>query len=326
MKKIIVLIALGLTSVSFGQQTGILSNFLLNDYYYNPAIAGSRPVHMANVSYRNQWVGFEGAPSLIMGNFYGSIKNKGKHGYGLSMISEKIGITQNTSFYVNYAHHFKLSDQVRLGLGIQPGFIQYRVRLYEAQLADENDDVLTGNVYSANAFDVSAGFNLYSDKFFVMASAQHLLGKEIKFTSYNSNLEFHYNFIAGYNYKFKKKNIELQPSVMAKYTKPVPFQITGLLKATFNGKYWVGLLYRTSDAVGITAGLRIKERIAVSYGYDYTLSDLSKYQHGSHEVMLSFTITKEKPSLEEEDDKLNNSILDEMKKEVEKEEKKDDKE
>ena len=319
------LILIGLVVLSFtgnAQQRGILSNFLLNDYYYNPAIAGSKPVHVANMSYRNQWVGFEGAPNLIMGNFYGSAKNLGKHGYGVSLISERTGITQNTAVYANYAYHIKLSESLKLGLGIQPGFMQYRVRLYDAQLADDNDEVLTGTVYSANAFDVSTGFHLYSDKFFLMGSMHHLLGNELKFTSYNSNLEYHFNGIAGFNIRFKKKNFMLQPSALVKFAHPVPLQVTGMLKGVFNDQFWLGFLYRTDDAVGVTAGLRIKERISVSYGYDYSISDLSAYQNGSQEVMLSFTITKEKPSLAEEDDELNNSILEEMKKEMEEKEKK----
>jgi len=51
------------------------------------------------------------------------------------------------------------------------------------------------------------------------------------------------------------------------------------------------------------------------------LSKLSNYQSGSHEIVLSFNLTKEKPTLEEEDDKLNNSILDEMKDNMEKDKK-----
>ena len=316
-KFLLIIFGVALAGNSIAQQRAVYSNFLLNDYYYNPAIAGSKTVHIANVSYRNQWVGFEGAPSLIMGNFYGSLKNKGKMGYGVSLISESTGITQNTTVYLNYAHHFRLSDNIKLGLGIKPGYMQYRVRLYEAQLADEGDEVLTGNIYSASALDMSAGFHLYSPKFFVMGSVQHLLGKEVQFTSYNSNLTFHYNAIAGYNIKFKKNKFELQPSVMLRYTEPVPIQITGMLRAMFAGKFWVGLLYRTDDAAGISLGLSIKERFTVAYGYDYTISELSKHQSGSHEVMLSFVITKKKPTLEEEDDKLNNSIMEEMKKKME---------
>ncbi len=301
------------------QQRAGYSNFLLNNYYFNPAIAGSKNVHEANIAYRNQWVGFSGAPTLMMANFQGSVRNRGKAGYGVSVISERKGITQNTTVYLNYAQHFRLSEKIKLGLGIQPGYMQYRVRLYDAQIADAGDEVLTGTVYSANALDVSAGFHLYSDKFFVMGSAHRLLGKQIKFTSYNTNLEFHFNGIAGYNFdiKTKKKKIfQLQPSVLVRYAKPVPLQVTGMLKGTYDGKYWLGFLYRSSDAIGVTAGIKIKDRLTVGYGYDYTISRLSNYQSGSHEVMLSFIITKQKPSLEEQDEKLNNSILEEMQNEL----------
>ncbi len=319
----IFLLIIGLTFAgnSMAQQQGVYSNFLMNDIYYNPAIVGSKKVHIANMSYRKQWVGFAGAPTLMTGNFYGSLRNQGKIGYGVSLTSENTGITQNTTIYLNYAHHFKLTETLKLGLGVKPGLMQYRVKLYDAQLADEGDEVLTGNVYSASALDMSAGFNLYSEKFFVMASASHMLGNSIKFTAYNSNLAFHFNGIAGYNFRFKKKKFELQPSVMVKYVNPIPVQVTGMLKGTFSNKFWVGLIYRSNDAVGLSAGLNIKERFTVAYGYDYTLSRLSNFQSGSHEVMLSFIITKKKPTLEEEDDKLNNSIMEEMKLKMEEKEK-----
>tara|TARA_R110002072_G_scaffold291008_1_gene458898 strand:- start:14565 stop:15575 length:1011 start_codon:yes stop_codon:yes gene_type:complete len=327
---IILLISLFFSFGVNSQQRAVYSNFMMSDYYHNPAIAGTKDVHVANVSYRNQWVGFSGAPSLIMANFYGSLKNKKKVGYGASIISEKTGLTQNTAIYLNYAQHFKLSDNLKLGLGIKPGFMQYRIKLYDAILADEGDNVLTGNVYSANALDLSAGFNLYSDKFFIMASVQQLLGKGLRFTSYNENLNFHYNAIFGYNFLFKKKNIQIQPSLMMKYTSPVPIQYTGMVKTTFNEKYWFGLLY-TGDmnfstsqypinAAGISLGMTFKERFMVGYSFDYTLSKISKYQSGSHEIMLTFVITKNKPTLEEEDDKLNNSIMEELKKKMEEKE------
>lgn len=315
MKAIIIITALLLTGSSIAQQRGIVSNFLMSDYYYNPAIVGSRGISMANIAYRNQWVGFSGAPSLVLGNFNGSVKGLGKHGYGITFMSERTGITQSTAAYVNYAYHIKLGEKTKLGLGVQPGFLQYRVRLYDAQLADENDEVLTGTVYSANAFDFSTGFNLYHEKFFLMGSLHHLLGDEIRFTSYNTNLEYHLSGIAGYNFKLKK-GTTIQPSVLVKYARPVPVQYTAMLKAEFKNKFWVGLLYRSDDAVGINLGLNFKERFSLMYAYDYTVSSLANYQTGSHEIALSIKITKEKPSLEEEDDKLNNSILDEMKKEM----------
>jgi len=322
MKSLLTIIFIvSICSFAKAQQQGVYSNFLMNDYYYNPAIAGSKDVHMANLSYRNQWVGFEDAPVNMNANFYGSVRNKGKAGYGGSIVSEKSGLVNNTGIYLNYAQHFKLSKKLKLGFGIQPGYIQYRVKLYDAVLADQGDEVLTGSVYAANAIDVNAGFHLYSKKFFLMGSLQHLLTKQIQFTSYNSNLAFHYNAIVGYTLDFPKKKFELQPSFMIKYTNPIPMQWTGMLKGTFNNKIWAGLLFRSDDALGLSVGIKLKERLNIGYGFDYSVSKIRKYNSGSHEVMLSFVITKKKPTLEEEDDKLNNSIMEDMKKKMEEKEK-----
>lgn len=322
MKSLLTIIFIvSLCTFANAQQQGVYSNFLMNDYYYNPAIAGSKDVHVANLSYRNQWVGFEDAPVNMNANFYGSVRNKGKAGYGASIVSEKSGLVNNTGIYLNYAQHFKLSKKLKLGFGIQPGYIQYRVKLYDAVLADQGDEVLTGSVYSANAIDVNAGFHLYSKKFFLMGSMQHLLTRQIQFTSYNSNLAFHYNAIVGYTFDFPKKKFELQPSLMIKYTSPVPMQWTGMLKGTFNNKIWAGLIFRSDDALGLSLGIKLKERLNIGYGYDYSVSKIRKYNYGSHEVMLSFVITKKKPTLEEEDDKLNNSIMEDMKQKMEEKEK-----
>lgn len=321
MKKTVIflLFIIVLPMSAMSQQRAGYSNFLLNNYYFSPAIAGSKNVHEANIAYRNQWAGFDGAPTLIMANFQGSVKNNAKNGYSVSAISERKGLTQSATIYINYAQHFRLSEKIKLGLGVQPGYMQYRVRLYDAQLADAGDEVLSGTVYSANALDLSAGFHLYSDKFFVIGTMHRILGRQIQFTSYNSNLAYHIDGIAGYNFNIKtksKKIFQLQPSVLVRYAKPVPLQVVGMLKGTYDDKYWLGFLYRSSDAIGVSAGIKIKERLTIGYGYDYTISRLSKYQSGSHEVMLSFVITKKKPSLEEEDEKLNNSILEELQNEV----------
>ncbi len=310
---------LALSISGFSQQLVGYSNFLMNDYYFNPAISGSQNVQEANLSYRNQWVGFEGAPVLLMGNFMGSYKNEGKIGYGATIISERKGITDNTAIYVNYAHHFRLSENIKLGLGIRPGYMQHRVRLYDAIIADAGDEVLTGTVYSANAIDVNAGFHLYSSKFFVMGSFQRLLGRQIQFTSYNSNLSFHFNTIAGYTYRFqnsKKKQMEIQPSLMVRMVRPLPVQVTGMLRFTYENKFWGGLLYRSDDAIGIMAGMKIRERLDIGYSFDYTISSLSNYQSGSHEVMLSFIISRKKSSIDDEDDELNKSILEEIQKDI----------
>jgi type IX secretion system PorP/SprF family membrane protein len=320
-----ILIAVLACSVNnaIAQQQAVYTNFLINNYYYNPAIAGSRQVHVANLSYRNQWAGFEGAPVSIMGSFYGSHRNQGKHGYGALIMTDKAGLTQRTGIYANYAYHLKMGNKVKMGLGIQPGYVQYRITLYDVRMADLGDDVLTGNILSQNAIDLNGGFHVYSDKFFVMGSVSQLLGDAVKFTTFNPSLKMHYTAIAGYNIMSKKKKPKktvVQPAIMMKYTSPVPPQFDFMLKAIYNKKIWGGLTFRTNDAASICIGYDLKERYSFGYSFDYSISGINRYQSGTHEIVMSFVLTKNKPTLDQKDEELNNSIMDEMKKEKHKEE------
>lgn len=300
------------------QQQLVFTDYMMNSHYFNPAIAGSKTVHEANITSRNQWAGFEGAPSTLLGSYHGSLKNNGKVGYGIMLVSERVSLIQNTGFYLNYAQHFKLNDKVKLGFGIQPGFIQYRIKLYDAQLADEGDDVLTGNILSSNGIDFNGGFHLYSDQFFLMGSVKSLLGESIEFTSLNSSLNKHYTLIAGYNFKLKNKPWVIQPSFLAKGTDPVPSQFSLMAKMTYDDKFWGALLYRTENAAGVSIGIKLKKRISIGYAYDYSLWGIRNYNNGSHEIVLSFVTTPPKKlTLEEEDDKLNKSIMDDLRKQLE---------
>jgi len=296
---------------SNAQQQFVFTNYLLNQNYYNPAFAGSEKVHTASLGYRNQWVGFEGAPVTLQANFYGSYNNMRKHGYGISIMSDRSGLMQNTNFHLNYAYHINLTDSIRMGFGIRPGYIQYNIKLYDAQLADPIDDVLTGNILSTNALDLNAGLYIYSNKFFFSASMRHMMGKAISFTGFNYGLAKHYTMIGGYNFKIPKKKIVIQPSFLFQYVSPAPIQMSFMLKTTYNNKYWAGLTMRTQDAVGIAAGISLWGRLSIGYAFDYSLGDVRSYNSGTHELMISFITTKTKPTLDEEDEDLNNGIFEE---------------
>lgn len=303
--------------VSFGQQQSVFTNVLANPLHYSPAYVGSTNYHEVSFYNRTQWAGFKDAPRNFYLNFHGSFKNRAKHGYGVQVLTEQTGLLGKTGIYLNYGYQVKMSPKWKMGLGIRPGFVQYRVRLYDAVIADAGDPIFTGNSYSGNAFDVSAGFRLYSSKFEFSGSIDHLIGKGLNLNSYNQNLQFHYTVMSSYKFQLKK-NWEVRPAVLFRYTNPVPPQVSILAQLSYQDKYFGGLNFRTNDAIGIFLGFRLKNRLSITYGYDYSYTKIRKYSAGSHEIGISFVITKNRPSLEEEDDKLNNSILEDIQKEIDK--------
>ena len=308
------------TSSVFAQQQSLHTHYLLNPFYYNPAVAGSDNVLQANLNYRSQWTGFEGAPKTFTGSLYGSIKNKMKHGLGTMLFSDRTGLTSRTGIYFNYAYHVKLSDNVRMGFGVTPGLLQYRVRLYDAKLADAGDDLLTGNVLSETALDMNGGFHIYGKKFFVSFSASQLLGKQVPVLSFNDQLNMHFNFMGAYTFS-TKKNWEFQPSTLIRFIPSVPLQADFSLKTIYNKNIWVGLTYRLDDAASLSLGYILKNRLTIAYAYDYSYTNIRQYNSGSHEIGLVYILTSKRKSLDEKDEELNNSIMDANKKKKEKEEK-----
>ena len=97
--------------------------------------------------------------------------------------------------------------------------------------------------------------------------------------------------------------------IMAQYTSYIPLQYAAMLKVTFDDKMWISGSYRSNQSAGLTLGVNFKQRYGLYYGYDMTFNPLIRHNTGSHEVGISFILNKKKPTLEEEDDQLNNSIL-----------------
>ena len=115
MKKLLVISTFVCLAIGgHAQQQYTFTNFMMNDYYYSPAVAGMKNVHLANIGYRSQWTGFDEAPKTLYANFYGSVNNKGKHGYGVSILNDRSGLVSNTGFLVNYVYHLKINQRQKL--------------------------------------------------------------------------------------------------------------------------------------------------------------------------------------------------------------------
>lgn len=70
---ILLLFSMLINKINIAQQLPINTNYVLNNYAYNPAVAGSKPHAVASVNYRNQWVGFQDAPKTYMVSLHSTV-------------------------------------------------------------------------------------------------------------------------------------------------------------------------------------------------------------------------------------------------------------
>ena len=315
---ILIVVLLAVTGLQ-AQQLPVFTNYLLNSYAYNPAVAGSSPNATINLNYRNQWVGFNDAPKTYLASAYGGVGKQRKVALGGLVASDNTGLLSRTSGYVTLAYHVTLSKNYKLGFGISAGMIQYRIRLYDAKVADKGDDLLSGNILSNNVFDSNAGLYLYSKKLFVGISGSQYLANKITWVNSQRHLSPHFYGMAGYTFDINK-NFSLQPSVLIKYNQPTPIQPEFSLRGYYKNIFWLGASFRTKDAISALAGFTLKEKLKIGYAYDFPISKLRSYTSGSHELMIAYNFSKPKKKLnadEEEYNDIDNSIKNKLKKQNE---------
>jgi len=316
---ILLLSTLFISRLCVAQQLPIYTNYILNAYAYNPAVAGSKPHAVANINYRNQWVGFDDAPKTYLMSLHSSVGKQKKAAVGILINSDNTGLLSKTSGYLTFGYHVKLNKTYKLGFGISAGMVQYRIKLYDAKVADTGDDLLTGNLLSNNVFDSNGGLYLYSDKLFFGVSTYQYIGNKITWKDSKSNLTQHVYASVGYTFK-ASKTISIQPSALVKFNAPTPIQPEFSVRGFYKNLFWIGGSYRMNDAASILLGVIVKDRLTIGYSYDITTSGIKTYTSGSHEIGLSYQFIKAKKKLDSDEQELNdidNSIKSKLKKQNE---------
>ena len=290
---IIVLSTLGVHA----QQEAMVSQYMFNGLYINPAYAGSHEYWSSSLSYRNQWIGadFKGAPQTAIVAVDGPIRGKNM-GLGFTYLYDQIGVTYTNSIAVDYSYQLKINDNSKLAFGINAGVSQFDARLNDVEIWDENDEVYSGNL-SQVLPKIGVGTYYFADKYYVGVSIPTLLSYQdgTKFSMDLSKASFlrrHYLLTGGVVLNVSE-NVKFRPSLLLKYTKNAPLEGDINFSAIFKDAFWIGASYRTNDAIALIAQYQANNYFRVGYSYDITVSGLRGYQNGSHEIMIGVDFGKD---------------------------------
>ncbi len=297
MKKLLKLFAICMFSAAsvHAQQDPMVSQYMFNGLYLNPAYAGSHDYWSSTLTFRNQWVGLEGAPETAIAAVDGPISAKNM-GLGLILLHDKIGVTRQNTAILNYAYQLKLNKNSKLAFGINAGFSQFNARLTDLTVWDQ-DQVFDSDITSKVIPRLGVGAYYFGKKHYVGISIPTLFAyqKDLNFNfdlSRASFLRRHYLLTAGYVFDVAK-NLKLKPSVLFKYVENTPLEVDFNLSAVYQNKFWLGTSFRTYDAVAVILEYQTNSFFRVGYSYDITVSKLRKYSNGSHEIMIGIDFGKE---------------------------------
>jgi type IX secretion system PorP/SprF family membrane protein len=281
--------AFGGAQIVIAQQLPLFSQYQFNKYIYNPAVAGYDEYIDARLIQRYQWRGITDAPRTFNLNAYGPLASQ-KMGVGAMIYTDIVGPTRRTGFQGSYAYHFQLNDEMKLGFGLGLGFEQYILDGTQVRLADNDDPSLQNYLGSTYEFTSKFGVYFYADKYYAGISIPQIIPSKLDIyesTTNTSKLEDHYMINGGYKFDIGE-DFKIEPSVLMRWKSPVPVQFDISVWGYYKNMIWLGVTYRTDDAISFGLGFKYNEMLMIGYAYDFTTSNLSTYSSGSHEIMLGF--------------------------------------
>jgi type IX secretion system PorP/SprF family membrane protein len=278
---------------AFSQQDPLSSHYMYNTLTYNPGVAGTSGMICATALNRQQWIGFEGAPSTTIFNVSAPVNPfRISSGVGLVVESDNIGFDKDINLSAVYSYLMDVG-QGKLGIGINIGMLNktltpsWQIPAGDAHTPASGDPLIPENKESVIAFDAGLGLYLKADRYYAALSVTHLNQPKIKFTKGLPYVSRHYYLTAGYNLQLPNPSFELSPSFLAfSDGKVTQFTITSLLR--YNKKVWGGVSYRAGDALVGILGVELYNGIRLGYAYDFTISDIRKNSSGSHEFIVNY--------------------------------------
>ncbi|HNT92910.1 MAG: type IX secretion system membrane protein PorP/SprF [Bacteroidales bacterium] len=310
MKPLKIIAVIGLLAVMpviSAQQFPLYSQYMMNGFLLNPSYAGSDYYTTFGLTVREQWLSLPDAPSTYAAAFQTRILNDsyitkstavrkkidrptkgGRVGVGGYLFSDHNGIMHRTGLQLAYAYHLSLGIEQQLSFGLSLSAYQYFVDINGALMPDDVQDELL-NSYDQVVYipDANFGVSYQTRRYYAGFAMTNLFRGALMIGNggENGRSELGHYFLTGGIRFYPGVDWILEPSVMLKSSDMVfkSFQVDLTGRVYYKDDYWLGLSYRTGDAVILLAGLKV-DRFYLGYAFDFTLSEIRSYTYGTHEL------------------------------------------
>ncbi|MGG5578383.1 PorP/SprF family type IX secretion system membrane protein [Myroides sp. C15-4] len=285
------LVLLGCASTQMqGQQDPQYTNYMYNHTYINPAYAGSEQGLNLFGLYRTQWVGLDGAPKTATLAVDTPLGRSGL-GLGVNFTNDRLGAMDENTLAVDLSYGIDLNSEYKLAFGLKGSGGLLNVDYNKLSIYEERDPVVANNVDNSFSANLGVGAFLYSEKAYVGLSAPHLFTQSRYDDNAVNTLRQRMHLYATGGYVFDLNyNLKFKPAAMVKMVAGAPLQVDLSANFMFREKFTFGAAYRWDASVSGLVGFQALENLLIGYSYDADTTKLARYNSGSHEIFLRFTL------------------------------------
>jgi len=288
MKRLLFFIGLALVPlISFSQQESYYTLYRFNMNVINPAYAGALGKNVFAFTSRRQWSSMQDAPSTLAFSY--SSERANNVGLGLSVVSDKVFIEQQTFAYADFSYKLDM-ESTQLYLGLKAGGNFYSADPRALSTYSTSSDPAQQQLSRFNP-NVGAGAYLRGELFWASFSIPRLFNvkRESDNLAVTAKDRVHSYLGGGADFAVGS-GLLLKPSVLFRKVKglPVTTDITGML--SWQNQFDLGVSYRTSSAFALLAVVSLGG-FDIGYAYETpTVSSLSQLNLKTHEIVLRINL------------------------------------
>jgi type IX secretion system PorP/SprF family membrane protein len=296
MKNILFIPVLFIACALHAQQLAQYSHYMFNGLPFNPAYAGSKETINADLLYRSQMGGFEGNPETFQLGVHSLIKGKDL-GVGFDMVQDRLGVEKQTIAHISNSYRFQIDNGNYISMGLSAGMIHYTLNSSGLE-TDEPDDQLL-QIAENGYIMPDARFGVYynAGQYYAGWSMTSLLGDHKK-TAGETGIQkprVQYILTSGYLSDINDR-LKLYSSFFSRtnFKDPALLDISNFL--LIQEKIWVGASYRMtigaeqtgSNSLACLSEIYINPQIRLGYAFEYNLTALDTYGHGTNEFSIGY--------------------------------------
>lgn len=292
------------------------SQFFANPIHLNPAYAGTTELPRMVMNYRNQWPQ-SGNSFTTYSMSYDQLTGNSKSGLAVQVYydREPNNVINTSSGMFSYSHHIQLGLETFMTLGLQGGLV-YKQFDMNRLVFPSNIDQISGEISGTQPYVISESNKVYPDfaagtvgqyrRLFWGLAVHHLTqpNESIFEGDHKGKVPVKITLNAGMrtrqlHHGLLSREFTLSPNILYQHQgsfKQLNLGMYMIEKSLLFGAWFRNNLDVRPDAFIFLLGMAQK-RFQFGYSFDYTLSKLSNYSYGSHEISLTFFMGRknEKP-------------------------------
>ncbi len=287
-----------LPELNFAQQESYYSLYLYNMNVINPAYAGADAANMLSFTSRSQWASVQDAPNTLAFAFSSARENN--VGLGISLVSDKVFIEQQTFAYIDFSYKLQTSGESALFLGLKGGGNFYSADPISLVTSNQLSDP-TKIILSKFNPNIGAGAYFKAPNYWVSFSIPRLFNvkRNSDLLAITAKDKVH-TYLGGGVDLSVSNGIYIKPSLMIRKVKGLPTtaDITGMV--SWQNQFDIGLSIRTNSSMALMSLVSLG-KFDVGYAYETPIDNgLSQLNIRTHELVFRINLGESMPSEEED--------------------------